>query len=73
MQQAFSQEPFDEHDRFEPAELKDLLPGLLEEREREVDKWGSTILVSPGSRPVRDPVIVTTHFSLVEYLTSQRI
>jgi len=73
VEQAFSQEPFDEDDRFEPVEVKDLLPGLLEEREREVDEWGSTVLVSPGRRPVRDPVIVATHFSLVEYLISQRI
>lgn len=69
-EEQYSEQPFNDGDRFDPQEVKDLLPGLLEERDWKIDDWGSMVLMSAGTRTTHDPVIVATHFSLVEYLKS---
>ena len=70
---SYSAPPFDEGERFDTSAIKDLLPGLLEEQDWKLDEWGSMVFVMPGTSPVHDPVLVVSHFSLVEYLSSRQV
>lgn len=85
----YSKPPFDERRRFDVSDVIDLLAGLVEERKSEVgrNEWGlvdgrapadvgsdsGDLPASHEGPPGQDSVIVASHFSLVEYLISDRL